>query len=191
MVYMNPYQYTTYNSISGYLAFAKERDKKVSGIIVVRKDSPYNTLADLKDKTLVFPQEDSFAASLLPRAKLSEESISHKSNYVNSPNSVYRAVYKGNIPAGGGIMQTYSKLNPVVNSNLRVLWKTRQYTPNAFAYHPRVQREQLEKIQAVMTSMHHDRQGSMLLNTLKFNGIEVAKDADWNDIRELQLNLTQ
>ena len=190
IVYMNPYQYTTYHKTQGYVAFAKEKDKKVKGIIVVKKDSPYKSLADLKDQTVVFPQEDVFAANMLPRAKLNQESIPYKPNYVESPNSVYRAVYKGDIPAGGGIVDTYENLNPVVNSELRVLWTTKQYTPDAFAVHPRVPKAQRDKIQSVMVNMNIEPNGHLLLNSLKFNGIEQAKDSEWNDIRALQINLS-
>lgn len=190
-VYMNPYQYTTYHKTQGYVAFAKEKDKKVKGIIVVKKDSPYKSLADLKDQTVVFPQEDVFAANVLPRAKLNQEAIPYKPNYVESPNSVYRAVYKGDIPAGGGVVETYENLNPVVNSELRVLWTTKQYTPDAFAVHPRVSQVQREKVQAAMLNMNQEPRGHMLLNALKLNGIDVARDSEWNDIRALQINLSE
>lgn len=189
VVYLNPYQYTTYNKTQGYVAFAREKDKKVKGIIVVKKDSPYQSLADLKDQTVVFPQEDMFAANVLPRAKLNQEAISYKSNFVESPNSVYRAVYKGDIPAGGGVTETFESLNPAVNGELRVLWTTKQYTPDAFATHPRVSKSQRTKIKDAMTNMNLDPRGHMLLNSLKMNGIVEARDSDWNDIRALQINL--
>jgi phosphonate transport system substrate-binding protein len=191
IVYMNPYQYTTYHKSKGYMAFAKERNKKVKGIIVVRKDSPYKSLADLKDQTVAFPKEDVFGASVLPRASLKQEKIPVKSKDVDSSTSVYRAVYKGKLPAGGGVMDTYGKLNPAVNNNLRILWTTKQYTPDAFAAHPRVASATLDKLKSAMFVMQDEPNGLSLLNTINFKGIEAAEDKEWDDIRALRLKLTE
>ncbi|HED14336.1 MAG TPA: hypothetical protein ENI62_11905, partial [Gammaproteobacteria bacterium] len=42
--YMNPYHYTTFHRTPGYEVFARARDKRIKGIIVVRKDSRINNL---------------------------------------------------------------------------------------------------------------------------------------------------
>lgn len=49
--YMSPYTYTVlHRSRAGYTAFAKEKDKKLTGIIVVRRDSEYQDIKDLRGK---------------------------------------------------------------------------------------------------------------------------------------------
>jgi len=191
MVFMNPYQYTTFHQSQGYQAFAKEKNKKVKGIIVVRKDSPIKSLVDLKDQSVGFPREDVFGASLLPRASLQQEKIPVKTSYVDTPSSVYRAVYNGKLPAGAGVMETYDKLSPTVNNELRILWTTKQYTPNAFAVHPRVTWSTVDKIRYTLFFMEHDTQGTVILNALHFHGIQAAKDKEWDDIRALRQKLIQ
>lgn len=191
IAYMNPNEYTIHNKTQGYMAFARESKKKVTGIIVVHKDSPYKTLADLKDQTLVFPKQNEFAASVLPQAKLKHDDIPIKASYVETGNSVYRSVVKGESPAGGGVMDSYEHLNPGVNSKLRVIWRTKQYTSHAFATHPGVSNFQRRKVQEALVSMHDDPTGASLLQSINFNNIEVAQDKDWDDVRALHIKFSE
>ncbi len=39
LAYMNPYHYVVFHKASGYTAFAKEQERRLKGILVVRKDS--------------------------------------------------------------------------------------------------------------------------------------------------------
>lgn len=190
IAFMNPYQYTTYHQSRGYMAFAKEQNKKVKGIIVVRKDSPFKSLMDLKDQSVAFPKEDVFGASLLPRATLQQEKIPVKTSYVDTPSSVYHAVYKGNLSAGAGVMETYDKLNPAVNNKLRILWSTKQYTTDAFAVNPRVAWSTVDKIRFCLFVMKQDTLGAKILSALHFHGIQAAKDKEWDDIRALRKQLS-
>ncbi len=70
LAYMNPYHYTVFHRVPGYQAFAKEKDRRIQGILVVLKDSHYQRPEDLDGQTLVFPAPAAFAASVLPRAAL-------------------------------------------------------------------------------------------------------------------------
>ena len=38
--YMNPYHYSVFHQHTGYMAFAKEKDRRLVGIVVVRQDAP-------------------------------------------------------------------------------------------------------------------------------------------------------
>lgn len=189
IAYMNPYHYTVFHKSPGYTAFAKQKDKQITGIVVVRKDSPYKTIYDLKDKTLAFPSPAAFAASVLPQTHFKGQKININPEYVSSYDNVYRAVVKGKAPAGGGVMRTLNTQNPNINSKLRVLWTTKRYTPHAIAAHPRVDKDMVDRIFQAMSYMHEDREGIKLLSEIRFNGIEAATDKDWNDIRGLGITL--
>lgn len=187
IAYMNPYHYTVFHNKPGYTAFAKQKDRKITGIIVVRKDSPYKDISELHNKTLAFPFPTAFGASVLPRTYFKNNDLDIKSKYVTSHNSVYRSVIKGKTPAGGGILGTLYELNPNIHSKLRILWKTKKYSPHAIAAHPRVNKKVLEKLKSSMFSMDRSKEGKNLLSKIKFSGIESATDKDWNDIRKLGL----
>jgi phosphonate transport system substrate-binding protein len=189
LAYMNPYHYVVFHSSNGYQAFAKEQDRKIRGILVVRKDSAYRTLADLKGKTVVFPAPASFAASILTQAEFGRMHIPIEHKFVISHDSVYRAVASGLQEAGGGIQRTFDASPPEIQDGLRILMETPAYTPHAFAAHPRVSSEVLAKVQAAMISLSGDEVGQRLLAVMAFKGLSAARDKEWNDIRALDITL--
>ncbi|MES9905788.1 MAG: phosphate/phosphite/phosphonate ABC transporter substrate-binding protein [Sedimenticola sp.] len=187
--YMNPYHYVTFNKSSGYRAFAKQKDKKIVGILVTNKIDPVESLRELQGKTLVFPSPAAFAASILPRAFLRKEGIHFQPKYVSSHDSVYQNVSRGFFPAGGGIVRTL-KNNPTdIQGKLAILWKSPGYTPHAFAAHPRVPQAVIERIREAMINMGRSTEGKKLLAAIKFKGIEGAVPGDWDDVRKLGIHL--
>ena len=58
IAYMNPYHYTVFSIDPGYRAIAKETNKRIQGIIVVKKDSPYQSIVELAGKTLAKVGDD-------------------------------------------------------------------------------------------------------------------------------------
>lgn len=186
IAYMNPYHYVRFHEQTGYEAFAKAKDKRLKGILVVRKDSPFRTLEDLDDRELAFPAH-AFAASQVTRAEFEQEGIPITVRYVASHDSVYRNVASGHYPAGGGVLRTFRNTAPEFRDQLRVLWTSRDFTPHAFAAHPRVPRQVVERIQRAMLAMDRSPEGRALLASLRLKGIEGGQDAEWNDVRALQI----
>lgn len=189
LAYMNPYHYTVFSRQPGYRAFVREKGRRLVGIIVVRKDAPYARLADLAGKPVAFPAPAAFAASIIPRAEFTRQDVAIAAQFVNSHDSVYRGVIQGSFAAGGGIKRTLEALDPALSSQLRVLATTTAYVPHAFAAHPRVPAATLESIATAMRSLDHDDTGRRLLEPLAFKGIEAAADRDWDEIRQLHIDL--
>ena len=187
--YMNPYHYTVFSREPGYRAFAKAKGQQLRGILVVRKDSPIQDPRGLFGATLVFPAPAAFAASVLTRAYLSQEGIAFTPKFVSSHDSVYLAVAKGLHPGGGGVVRTFESLEPAVRDQLRILWTTRGYTPHAFAAHPRVAAEAVNRLTEAMLAMGRNEDGRALLAPLSMDGFESAEDADWDDVRALGIDL--
>ena len=191
LAYMNPYHYVVFHESSGYRAFAKEKDRKIKGILVVKKDSPYRTPADLAGKTVVFPAPAAFAASILPQAEFGRLKIPIEVKFVASHDSVYRSVATGLQEAGGGIARTFEALPEDTRNNLRVLTETPAYTPHAFAARSQVPPAVVAKVLAAMNSLSGDDTGQRLLAPLAFKGIVAAHDEEWNDIRALDIHLLE
>ena len=189
IAYMNPYHYTVFSRSPGYRAFAKAKHKRIKGILVVRKDSPLESPRELDGATLAFPAPAAFAASVLPRAYLKREGISFTPRYVSSHDSVYRTVAKGLYTAGGGVVRTFNSVAPDIRGQLRILWKTKGYTPHAFAAHPRVSADVVERLTQAMLAMDKDEEGRVLLKSLSTKGFESATDSDWDDVRALGIDL--
>ena len=187
--YMNPYHYTVFSKNPGYKAFAKARGARLKGIIVVRKDSPIKNLNELNGTTLAVPAPAAFAASILTRAYLSSVGIQFTAKYVSSHDSVYRTVAKDLYTAGGGVIQTFENVAPEIRDQLRILWTSQGYTPHAFAAHPRVAEGLVKKVVIAMETMDQNATGKALLDAINFKGIEAASDSDWDDVRDLNIQL--
>ncbi|OED39858.1 phosphate ABC transporter substrate-binding protein [Chromatiales bacterium (ex Bugula neritina AB1)] len=187
--YMNPYHFTVFSKKPGYLALAHQKDKYIRGIVVVRKDSPLTNLAELDGSTLAFPSPAAFAASILTQAKLINDSINYTPRYVSSHDSVYLAVARGLVPAGGGVIRTFKNTDPALREQLKIFWTTPKYTPHAFAAHPAVPHADRLKLQAALSSLDTTEAGRALLSAINFKGIKPAESDSWNDVRELNLSV--
>ena len=191
IAYMNPYHYTVFSKKPGYCAFAREKDRKLVGIIVVNKENPAKTLSDLAGKTVTFPAPAAFAASILPRAEFTRQNIPIDARFVSSHDSVYRGIAQGSFAAGGGIKRTLEAMDPAIAGKLRILATTPAYVPHAFAAHPRVPVDSVAKVLAAMVSLSSDEAGRKLLSPLAFKGVTGAQDKEWNDIRALDIDLLE
>jgi phosphonate transport system substrate-binding protein len=111
---------------------------------------------------------------------------------VSSHDSVYHGVVRGFYAAGGGIVRTLNNMPIAVQNELRILWTSKPYTSHAIAAHPRVSAKVVERVQRVMEDMHDDPAGRALLQAIRFyQGIESARDAEWDDVRHLGIQLLQ
>ncbi|WP_394392312.1 phosphate/phosphite/phosphonate ABC transporter substrate-binding protein [Shewanella woodyi] len=187
IAYMNPYHYTVFHDSVGYQALVKQKGKQIKGIIVVRKDSPIQTLDELESQLLAYPAPAAFAASVLPRANLKLKNIETQVKYVGSHDSVYLAVAQGLVAAGGGVQRTFKTMDKQITEQLRVLWVTPGYTPHAIAFHPRVPKSLIEEVQLKMLELTSSIEGREALDRLGFSRFEQASNSDWDDVRALGL----
>lgn len=187
IAYMNPYHYTEFHGLAGYQALARQKRKKIVGVIVVAADSPITRVEELHGLTVAFPAPAAFAASILPQAELAKLGISVTPQYVFSHDSVYLNVSKGFLPAGGGIVRTLNSTESDLRSSLRILWKSKAYTSHAIAtaehLKPETRTALLEALLPLNAGEHKE-----ILAPLKFDGFEEAQNADWNDVRALGIH---
>jgi phosphonate transport system substrate-binding protein len=189
LAYMNPYHYVVFSKAPGYKPLNKARDKRIKGIIVVRKDSKISSLKELNNSALAFPAPASFAASILTQSAISRGGAKFTPKYVSSHDSVYRTVAKGIYPAGGGVVRTFKNVSANVRDQLKILWTTKGYTPHAIAVHPRIKQSDAKKIQQALVDMEQHTAGLKLLKSIKIKGFESASDHDWDDVRALNIKL--
>lgn len=188
IAYMNPYHYTVFHKNPGYIAIAKQKNKKIRGIIVAPKNTNLLDINDLDNKALAFPAPAAFAASVLPRAHFKKHNISIIPQYVSSHDSVYLSVAKGIYPAGGGVLRTFNNVAPKIKSQLKILWTTEAFTPHAIAIHPRI-KEYQQKLQSAFLYLNQQESTRKKLQAINFKGIELAENSEWDDVRSLDINL--
>ena len=185
--FVNPYHYTLFHKAAGYNAFAREKDGRLVGVLVVKRDGPIHDVAQLGGMTAAFPAANALAATWLPLIHLKEKNITVTPQYVNSMDSVYRAVAKGLFPVGGGEMRTLGSIDPEVKQQLRVLWSSEALPPFTFAAHPRVPKDAVAKVQKAMDGMDSDPHGRALLKAINFKGMESATDEEYNAMRAMNI----
>lgn len=185
VAYMNPHDYTLFHRSPGYRILAREKDRLLEGIVVVRKDADLREIGQLHGKTVAYADPMAFAASLLVQAELDKRGLAVVPKYVSSHDSVYLAVARGLVSAGGGIPRTFDNLPPATRDQLRILWRTAAYTPHAFAAHPRLAEATAARLQAALATMADDPAGAELLQALGFKRLTVAADSDYDDVRRL------
>ena len=190
-VLLNAHLYTQAHDAIGYQAFAKEKGQKDKGVIVVHQDSDIRSLAQLRSKTVAISDPRRFTSTVFTQAKLNQQGIPVKLDFVDNDNSVYRAVAHKESIAGAGEIGSLNGVNPNVNSQLRVIWSSKQYSSNAFAAHPRVSTVDVGRVRNALLSLNSDLKGKQLLRKLKFKGIDIASDKEWNDVRELKRHLSR
>ena len=183
--YMNPVHYTIFAEAAGYNALARQSDKRLRGLIVVRKDSPAQSLDDLSGAQVAFPSPGAFGASVVPRAEMRARGIAFEPEYVKSHDSVYRAVVAGLMPAGGGVLRTFNAISPELRDQLRVIYRTEGYTPHAIAARGDVPANLRAALQEVL--MEINASAPELAKSVGMNGFETAMDGDWDDVRALGL----
>lgn len=182
-VYMNPYFILTGKDPCGYIPLVRDRSP-LRGILVVRKDSPVKNVPELNGKVVAFPSPNAIGASLLIRADLAK--LFHTAVeplYVKTHSSVYLHVVKGLAAAGGGVEKTLQEQEPAVRNTLRVLYTTREIPSHPIAAHPRVAKNDREKVRRALLDMGSSREGRDLLSKIPIRDITGAGLRDYEKMR--------
>lgn len=187
--FMNPYYAVLAKKRLGYVALVRDSAKPLSGIIVVRKDSAIATVQDLEGKTIAFPDPNAMGASLYPRAILvGDLGLSFQTQYVGAHENVYRAVFRRQADAGGGVNSTLASEPEELRSQLKVIWKTPDLAPHPLIAHPRIPESIREKVKMAILNMANDADGQALLESVKLTKpVEVDFTRDYGHIEELGL----
>jgi len=187
-VFLNPYHEVMAMKAHGYIPLVRGGDP-LKGILVVDRNGPIKSLADLNGKTLAFPSPNAFGASLYMRALLAEkEKITFRSLYVGSLQNVYRHVLLGEVAAGGGVAVTLAKEPAGVQSRLAVLYSTPGVASHPLAAHPRVPAKVRERLTAALLKLSRDPAGHNLLAAVELGRTHVADYArDYAPLEKLTL----
>jgi len=187
-VFLNPYHAVLAQQKKKYQPLLADSEDLLTGILVVRADSPIKSLDELKGKNISFPAPNSFAASLLIRAELGKRKIDITPLFVKTHSNVYRSVIGKDAIAGGGVNNTLDNEAPEVRQQLRVLFETQAYTPHPVATHPTVPQAVRERFFKAMLKQSQDDEGRKLLegiNLSKPQSVTFAKH--YKPLESLQL----
>jgi len=186
--YMNPYHFLLANRKQGYLPLLRDHGKMLSGILVVRKDSPFKTIKDLNGKILAFPAPNALGASLLLRAELHNfYHVSIKPRYVRSHDSVYLNVVMGQVAAGGGVQKTFDRQPENIRNKLRIFHRTTEVFPHPIAAHPRVPEAVRQQVEEAFLKMGQTESGKKHLAQIPIKQLGAATLDDYHPVEKMNL----
>lgn len=183
---ISSYFYAQVDRDVGYTALVREKDANFEGIMVVRKDSPHKTMADLKGAQVAYPGPTA-VTSMLAHTYLKANNIDYTPKYVVSFDSVYLSVAKGLFAAGQGERRTFGNIDPAIRDQLRILWSADPLPPFAVIAHARVPQAAQKKIQQVLQAMGDTKEGIELLRAINMKGFVASKASDYDEVRKLSL----
>ncbi len=186
-VYANPYQILRESSHQGYVPLVRDREP-LRGILVVRKDSPLTSPAELDGKPLAVPSPNALGASLLLRLELEQLFRARVQPLdVKTHTSVYLHVVNGLVPAGGGVEKTLREQAPAIRNALRILHVTQGLPSHPVAAHPRVPESVRLQVQKAFLDMAGSKAGRALLGDIPIADAVPASIADYRPMAGLGL----
>ena len=158
------------------------------GLIVVKKDSGINSLADLKGKVIAFEEPHSTSATVLPRMLLEEKRF--KLMQIKTPGPVkpdtigyvygsdgnsVNVLMTGRADAATTIHREFDRLKPEIRDSLKVLDTTVTVPRNLVAVRKDLDPKLLKELKEILLAMDKDSEGQGVLkrsqNTTRFDEI--------------------
>jgi phosphonate transport system substrate-binding protein len=187
-VFLNPYHAVLAHQKKKYQPLLADSEDLLTGILVVRADSPIKSLEELKGKNIALPAPNAFAASLLIRAEMAKRKIDINPVFVKTHSNVYRAIIGKDTIAGGGVNYTLDNEVPEVRQQLRVLFETQAYTPHPVATHPSIPAAVRERFLKAMLKLTQDEEGRKLLDAINLSKPQAVTYAKhYKPLESLQL----
>jgi phosphonate transport system substrate-binding protein len=188
IAYMNPYHAVMANRAQGYVPIVRDDDRRLSGVLVVRRDSGISEIAQLDGATVAFPSPNAFGASLYMRALLKEkEGIDIQPTYVKTHTNVYRHVVTGRAAAGGGVRRTLEREPEGLRTQLKILYETPKTYPHPIVAHPRVPDDLLGRIQQALLMLGQDETTTSLLKRVQIPNPVATDLQDYQALQDLGL----
>jgi len=189
-IYANPYQVLLAHRHQGYTPLIRDEQRRLTGILVVRKDSPVQHVSELEGGRIAFAAPNAFAVSLYMRAPLSNKfGIHFVADYVGSHSNAYRKVLLGRDIASGGVYRTLNRESPQVIKNLRVIYEAPSTITHAIAGLLSLPEAVRKKVQQAILAMAKTTDGQALLKAVFLPQPIIADyERDYLPLKALKLD---
>ena len=186
----NPYQ-TLECEARGYTIIGKMgNDHQFRGIIVVRRDTALQSIADLKGAPISFPAPTALAATMMPRMYLFEHGLQVddiNARYVGSQESAIMNVLFGKTVAAGTWPPPWEALlrrRPELNQELMIKWETAPLVNNGLVVRNDMPAGHIKLVESVIFHLHEHARGRAILDVMEIGRFEVAGTATFEPVRQ-------
>ena len=183
------------NEESGYRVFARPKGDAQSGEIVVLKDSPIKTLADLEGKEMAFPHTAAFLGYHLPMDALLRKGIKITGHFAGTQEGAMTQLKAGRVVAAGVNAEVMRAFAQRENIAYRVLWSSDKFLNLALSAHPSVPADTVQAVRKAFLQMADDPEGAKVLaasaEVLKQGSPLVfiaARDSEFENMRRFYRN---
>lgn len=186
---MNPYHAVMARVTQGYNPIIRDGKRKLTGILVTRKDSPIKRVEDLQGTRIAFPSPNAFAASLYPRALLTEQlGIQYAAAFAKTHTNSFRFALLRKTSASGGVYRTLRRERPEVQSQLRVIFETPSTPSHPIVVHKRVPIEVASAVQESIIALAKTNDGKAILKAILIPEPKPAiYERDYKPLQDLKL----
>ncbi len=178
---IQPFDYHDVVNKYGYLPLA-QLDAQLFTQLIVRDDSRYQKLDDLKGTTIGLPPEQSANARMSLRTLYEKNIIPGRDiqiQYFKSHDSCLQQVWIGEISACGTSKSPMLVFEQRMQAKLRSVFDTPPIPQILFVAHPRVKTEGRKKLQQLLIGLSQTEEGRALLKTLGYPGFVIPKPAEY------------
>lgn len=180
-------------------ALTPEGDIMHRGVVIVRKDSPIKTIADLKGKVVMFGSELSTAKcmatkELLRRSSLDIDTDLKRYIHNGSCESIALNVFLKSVDAGAICDYSFEEINApedvaeagIPAGQMRIIAETMEIPTWVFSALKKTDSQVVVKVFKALQDMDREnREHEEILESAEIGGFVPALDSDYDQIREL------
>lgn len=185
IAFVQPFDYVWAHDKHGYIPLAR-RSEPLSGLIVVKTDSPLQSLQELKGKKVGLPPEVAAVSHLTKMALLKakvDPRTDTKLQYYKAHDSCLQQLLIGKIDACGTAAYPVRFFENKWNVKFRVLAETQTIPHSLFIVHPRVSKQERDAILKTIVSWGKTESGKQLLEKFELKPFVAVTDAEYNTVR--------
>ncbi|MDH5393082.1 MAG: phosphate/phosphite/phosphonate ABC transporter substrate-binding protein [Gammaproteobacteria bacterium] len=194
----NPFQ--TVNAVKkGYIVFGKMADdENFRGIILVRKDSQIESIADLKGKIVSYPAPTALAATMMPQYYIQSHGVDVMkevdNRYVGSQESSIMNVFLKHSVAGATWPFPWISLSrerPELAEQLVVKWQTDPLVNNGLVVKPEVPKAVVADVSSLLFNLHNTEEGRLILSRMELSSFEKASSDTYVPVQRFLENFSR
>ncbi len=188
--------YATSKELYGFEAIATPQVRGLptyQSYLIVKSDSPYKMLEDLRGKGFAFTDPDSNTGSLTPRFWLAEigenpATFFRETIYTYSHDNSIKAVARGLVDAAavdGHKWDYYQMVNPGLTEATSIIKKSKPFGSPPLVAASGLPVKEKTQIQGIVTSMHRDDEGQRILERLMIERFVTPKESWYASVKAM------
>ncbi len=167
--------------------------------LIVKKDSAFQRLEDLKSRSFAFTDPESNTGRLVPTYWLAQrherpETFFGRTIYTYSHDNAILAVSRGLVDGAavdGLIWEFYQAKNPAFTSRTRVIQKSDPYGMPPLVASRQVSGAEKGRIRELLLAMHRDQEGKRILAELMIDRFLSPQEEWYDSVRQMQQYLAR